>query len=106
MDFAVDPARARNAYIFTEDGRLHLLDVLSGRIEKSLQLTEPYSMDGHWRDPRPRLAVAGDHLAVTDPLKGLIRLVDTQTFNEARTIAVEGAPFSIVAVGGSGKAHD
>lgn len=106
VDFAVDPARARNAYIFTEDGRLHLLDVLSGRIKKSLQLTEPYSMDGHWRDPRPRLAVAGDHLAVTDPLQGLIRLVDTQTFNEARTIAVEGAPFSIVAVGGSGKAHD
>jgi hypothetical protein len=106
VDFAVDPAKTRNAYIFTEDGRLHLLDVLSGEIEKSLQLTEPYSMDGHWRDPRPRLAVAGDYLAVTDPLKGVIRLVDTDSFEEERTIAVEGMPYTIVAVGGSGKQHD
>lgn len=106
VDFAVDPAKTRNAYIFTEDGKLHLLDVLSGKIGKSLQLTEPYSMDGHWRDPRPRLAVAGDYLAVTDPLKGVIRLVDTGSFEEERTITVEGAPYTIVAVGGSGKQHD
>ncbi len=63
-------------------------------------------MDGHWRDPRPRLAVAGDYLAVTDPLKGLIRLVDTDSFEEERTIAVEGMPYTIVAVGGSGKQLD
>ncbi|MBX9464785.1 MAG: metallochaperone AztD [Aquamicrobium sp.] len=106
VDFAVDPAKTRNTYILTEDGKLHLLDVLSGKIEKSLQLTEPYSMDGHWRDPRPRLAVAGDYLAVTDPLKGVIRLVDTDRFAEERTIAVEGMPYTIVAVGGSGKQHD
>ena len=106
VDFAVDPANARNAYVFTEDGKLHLLDVLSGEIEKSLQLTEPYSMDGHWRDPRPRLAVAGDQLAVTDPLQGLIRLVDIESFEEAGTIAVDGVPYALVAVGGSGKQHD
>lgn len=106
VDFAIDPAKTRNAYIFTEDGRLHLLDVLSGTIEKSMQLTEPYSMDGHWRDPRPRLAVAGDHLAVTDPREGVVRLVDTDSFEEERTIAVEGVPYTIVAVGGSGKQHD
>jgi zinc transport system substrate-binding protein len=26
----------------------------------SLKLTDPYSMDGHWSDPRPRIAVAGE----------------------------------------------
>lgn len=105
VDFALDPAKARNAYILTEDGRMHLLDILSGRIEKSVRVTEPYSMDGHWRDPRPRLAVAGGHVAVTDPLKGLVRLVSTETLEEERTIPVEGKPYTIVAVGGSGAVH-
>lgn len=105
VDFALDPAKARQAYILTEDGKLHLLNILSGAIEKSVQLTGPYSMDGHWRDPRPRLALAGDHVAVTDPLKGLVRLVSTETLKEERVIAVDGVPYTIVAVGGSGVVH-
>ncbi len=105
VDFALDDVKANQAYILTEDGRLHLLNILSGEIEKSVQLTAPYSMDGHWRNPRPRLAVAGDHVAVTDPLKGLVRLVSTETLKEERTIAVAGTPYTIVAVGGSGAAH-
>jgi hypothetical protein len=105
VDFALDPIHPRNAYILTEDGQLHLLDVISGEITQSLQVTEPYSMDGHWRDPRPRLAVAGEHVAVTDPLQGLVRLVGIDSFAEERTIPVEGVPYTIVAVGGSGVTH-
>lgn len=105
VDFALDPVLAQNAYILTEDGQLHLLNILSGEITQSLQVTEPYSMDGHWREPRPRLAVAGEHIAITDPLQGLVRLVSTGTFEKERTIAVEGVPYTIVAVGGSGVTH-
>lgn len=105
VDFAVDPVKSEQAYILTEDGRLHALNILSGDITASVQLTAPYSMDGHWRDPRPRLAMAGDVVAVTDPLKGLIRVVDTATLKEVRTIPVEGRPYNIVAVGGSGASH-
>lgn len=105
VDFVLDPARPKNAYILTEDGNLHLLNVLDGKIGRVLKLTEPYSKDGHWRDPRPRLAVAGDVIAVTDPRKSLVRVVDIETFAEARTIPVEGLPFSIAAVGGSGVSH-
>ncbi|MBB4002224.1 metallochaperone AztD [Aurantimonas endophytica] len=105
VDFALDPARPRNAFILTEDGQLHRLDVLTGEIEESARVTEPYSMDGHWRDPRPRLAVAGEHVAITDPRQGLVRLVSTDTLKEERTIAVEGVPFTITAVGGSGAVH-
>ena len=105
VDFALDPAKPRNAFILTEDGHLHRLDVLTGKIEASAAVTEPYSIDGHWRDPRPRLAVAGDRLAVTDPRKGLVRLVALDTLKEDRTIAVEGMPYTIVAVGGSGATH-
>ena len=68
-------------------------------------MTEPYSKDGHWRDPRPRLAVADGQIAISDPRHSLGRVVDAESLTETRTLAVEGQPFSIVAVGGSGASH-
>ena len=105
VDFALDPADPQNAYILTEDGDLHVLDVVKGEIVRKGKVTEPYSKDGHWRDPRPRLAVADGKVAITDPRHSLIRLVDPETLTETGTIPVEGQPFAIVAVGGSGAAH-
>lgn len=105
VDFQLDPAEPRNAYVLTEDGDLHVLDVVKGEIVNKAKVTEPYSKDGHWRDPRPRLAVADGQIAITDPRHSLIRVVDVETLKETRTIAVEGQPFSIVAVGGSGASH-
>ena len=105
VDFLLDPATPRNAYILTEDGDLHVLDVIRGEIVRKAKVTEPYSKDGHWRDPRPRLAVADGQIAINDPRHSLVRLVDAGTLKETCTIAVEGQPFSIVAVGGSGASH-
>lgn len=105
VDFALDPQRVKTAYIFTEDGQLHALDVLSGEIIRSARITDPYSKDGHWRDPRPRLAVMGDVIAVTDPKQQLVRLLDAESFDQKSTIEVDGLPFNIVAVGGSGMRH-
>jgi len=62
-------------------------------------------MDGEWNLPRPRVAVAGGEIAVTDPLKGLIHVVDAKAFAKTREIAVEGRPYNIVAVGGAGETH-
>ncbi len=106
VHFATDPIRARFAYVITEDGQLHKVDVLDGAIAGSLKLTEAYSMDGHWSDPRPRIAVAGDTVVVTDPLNAKLHLVNAVSFEKAGEIAVEGKPFNIVAVGGSGKVHE
>lgn len=105
VHFTVDSVRPRFAYVVTEDGQLHKLDVLEGAIVASLRVTDPYSMDGHWSDPRPRLAVARDEILVTDPLKGVIHRVDAQSFETSGEIVVEGKPFNIVAVGGSGAVH-
>ncbi|MGK9051296.1 zinc metallochaperone AztD [Neorhizobium petrolearium] len=105
VDFILDPANPRNAYILTEDGELHVLDVIKGGIVRKMTVTEPYSKDGHWRDPRPRLAVADGQIAITDPRHSIVRVVDAETLKEARTIPVEGQPFTIVAVGGSGASH-
>lgn len=105
VHFTVDPIRAKFAYVFTEDGQLHKVDVLERRIVASLKVTDPYSMDGHWSDPRPRIEVAGDNVIVTDPLNSKLHLVNAETFQESGEIAVEGKPFNIVAVGGTGKVH-
>lgn len=105
VDFLLDPATPRNAYILAEDGDLHVLDIIKGEIVRKATVTEPYSKDGHWRDPRPRLAVADGHIAITDPRHALVRIFDADSLEEVRTIAVEGQPFSIVAVGGSGASH-
>lgn len=105
VHFAVDPVRPKFAYVFTEDGKLHQLDVIKGEMTKSVRVTEPYSMDGHWNDPRPRIAVADNKIFVTDPLKSKIHVLDAVAFKESGAISVEGRPFNIVAVGGSGKVH-
>lgn len=105
VHFAVDPIQPKFAYVFTEDGKLLRVDVVAGKIAGTLQLTDPYSMGGHWNDPRPRIAVAGDNIAITDPLKSVIHLVDAATFARSGEITVEGSPYNIVAVGGSGETH-
>lgn len=105
VHFVTDSVRPRFAYIFTEDGQLRQLDVVKGEITRSVKVTEPYSMDGEWSLPRPRLAVAGDVIAVTDPNEGKVHLVDAESFEIARDLSVDGLPFNIVAAGGSGSVH-
>ena len=51
VDVVLDHARPQHAYVLTEDGTLHRLNLIRGEIEASASVTEPYSMDGHWRDP-------------------------------------------------------
>jgi hypothetical protein len=105
VHFVVDSLRPKFAYIFTEDGFLRQLDVVKGELVNAVKVTEPYSMDGEWSLPRPRIAVAGDRIAVTDPLKGVVHMVDVASFTVTSDIPVVGAPYNIVAVGGSGSQH-
>ena len=105
VHFAIDPARAGFAYVLTEDGVLNEIDIVAGTISRTLEVTQPYSMDGEWSLPRPRIAVAGGEIAVTDPLNGVIHVVDAESFALDREIAVDGMPYNIVALGGSGENH-
>jgi hypothetical protein len=43
---------------------------------------------------------------VTDPLKSVVHAIDAASFEKAHDIAVEGMPYNIVAVGGSGESHE
>ena len=106
IDFALDPANARFGYALTEDGTLHQIDVLNGKLAKSAKVTDPYSMDGQWNDPRPRIAMAGDDIVMTDPNAGLVRRISKTELKEVGTIKVEGKPYNIAVAGGSGKVHE
>lgn len=106
VDFSLDPANPRFGYVLTEDGTLHQIDMLGAKVAESAKVTEPYSMDGHWNDPRPRLAMAGDEIVMSDPKAGLVRRISKESLQEVGTIDVEGMPYNIVVVGGSGKVHE
>ena len=105
VDFVLDPARPEIAYVLTEDGTLHRLNMQSTEIEQSTRVTRPYSMDGDWNDPRPRLSVAGDRIALTDPLAERVRVVDAAELTLTDEIPVAGLPYHIVAVGSGGAAR-
>lgn len=105
VDFALDPADPAMAYVLTEDGRLHRVDLLAAKITASAPVTGTYSMDGHWNDPRPRLAVADGIIAMSDPRAGLARLISTETLKETGRIEIGGQPYDIAIVGGAGATH-
>jgi zinc transport system substrate-binding protein len=105
IDFILDPVKIQNGYVLTENGQIHRINLLSGEIEDSVQVIQPYSMDGHWNDPRPRLAMAGDEIIMTDPNAGLVRRISTKDFSEVGTIKVKGVPYNITVAGGSGVNH-
>jgi zinc transport system substrate-binding protein len=105
VHFAVDPANPFAPLVFTEDGKLHKLDIVKGEIAQSVTVTPPYSMDGHWSDPRPRIAVADGHVFVTDPLAGAIHVLEAKSLSIEEKLAVGGKPFNVVAVGGAGEDH-
>nr|WP_113170735.1 ZinT/AdcA family metal-binding protein [Agrobacterium sp. fls2-241-TYG-188a] len=106
IDFALDPVNVRFGYVLTEDGTLHQIDILGGKISKGAKVTEPYSMDGHWNDPRPRIALAGDEVVMSDPNAGLVRRISKTDLKEVGAIKVEGKPYNIVVAGGSGQVHE
>lgn len=105
VDFALDPVHPSDAFVLTEDGTLHRVNLLDGTVEASDKVTEPYSMDGDWNLPRPRLALAGEEIVMTDPNAGLVRRISTEDLKELGTIAVEGKPYNLAIVGGSGVQH-
>ncbi len=66
-------------------------DVLKGKFRSQCVSLIPDSMDGHWNDRRPRIAVADNKIYVTDPLKSKIIVLDATSFKKTSEISVEGS---------------
>lgn len=92
-------------YVITEDGQLHKINALTGRIEASLPVTERYSMEGGSAVARPRLSASGDHVVVIDPAKAQVHVIDSAKMQVVQKVAVPGSPFDVVLVGAAGENH-
>ncbi|MGJ8528044.1 hypothetical protein [Maritalea sp.] len=101
----LDPENAAMAFALTADGKLHKIDALSGKIVQSTALMAPIDMEGGHSAARPAFTFAGANLALVDPAKGHLHLINKSNLLIADTIQVGGKPFSIVAVGGHLEDH-
>lgn len=85
----------------TDDGSLHLIDAEAGSVVGSLQIMQPFEEgppDYRWRE----LAVTGDHVYVTDPVKNeVIEIAVGDDLTVERTFDLDFTPggFLVVANG-------
>jgi zinc transport system substrate-binding protein len=105
MAFTREAVMGDFGYVITEDGQLHKINALTGKVEASLTVTERYSMEGGSAVARPRLSASGDRVVITDPAKAQIHVIDSVKMEVAHKIVVAGAPFDVVIVGAAGEDH-
>jgi hypothetical protein len=103
--FTMDPAAANTMFALTEDGRLHRIDTLQGEILASAAIVQRYSLEGGGAVARPRLSAAGGLLAVTDPARSRLLVLDAATLAPLREIALGGAPLNVLAIAAAGERH-
>jgi hypothetical protein len=105
MHFTRDVIVGDMGYVVTEDGKVHKINALTGKIEASLTVTGAYDMTGGAAIARPRLSASGDRLVVTDPASASIHIIDTGKMALVHKVAVPGAPFDVVLIGATGGSH-
>ncbi|HWX46904.1 MAG TPA: hypothetical protein VNZ61_02470 [Roseomonas sp.] len=103
--FTLDPQRADSMFVLTEDGQLHRIDTLSGKIVVSVGVVQRYSMEGGSSVARPRISAAGGLVAITDPARSRLLVLDAANLAPKREIALEGTPLNVLAVAASGERH-
>jgi zinc transport system substrate-binding protein len=103
--FTMDPQRSDAMFVLTEDGQVHRIDTLNGKIVASAAAVQRYSLEGGSSVARPRLSAAGGLLAVTDPAQSRLLVLDAATLDPKREVALGGAPLNVLAVAASGERH-
>lgn len=96
MAFTTNPA-GDTGFALLEDGRLVRLNTMLGTITAELHgVTAGYSMERGVI--RPMLALDGDWLAVSDPARGSVAVVDLAHWEVAKRIETGGIPQSIALI--------
>ncbi|WP_146202037.1 hypothetical protein [Teichococcus aestuarii] len=103
--FTMDPQRADTMFVLTEDGQMHRVDTLGGKIVGSARVVQRYALEGGSSVARPRLSAAGGLVAVTDPARSRLLVLNAATLAPQREIAIEGAPLNVLAIAASGEQH-
>jgi hypothetical protein len=103
IHFALDSRAGDKLFVLVEDGRLIKINPLTGANVAERAVTGRYSMEAGV--VRPRLSSVGDVVVVSNPAAAEIVVLDAETLTERRRIALAGAPFDVIAVGGTGAKH-
>lgn len=103
--FTMDPQRADTLFVLTEDGHLHKIDTINARITASTELVQRYSLEGGSSVARPRLSAAGGLVAVTDPARSRLIVLDATSMAVQREVPVAGTPLNVLAIAASGEHH-
>lgn len=93
------------AVALTTDGRVARISVLTGTVTQTRDLLAPVDLAReHWTR-RPRLSFAAGRIAVSDPRRGVVHLLDGETLAPVREVTLGGMPGPVVLVTASGHVH-
>lgn len=89
------------ALVLGTDGRLHVIDPVTGELSRSIEVVEPWSEPLEWREPRPTLFAQGGGIAyVTEPAAGRLVAVRIASGEVVAEAALPHVPDEVVGVAG------
>lgn len=83
---------AGEALVLGTDGKLRSIDPDSGRINRELLVTKPWTEPKEWQKPRPSLFVQADQVWVSEPARKQLHLVDLAAGKVTRSITLNQVP--------------
>jgi hypothetical protein len=103
---ALDPESGARVFVVGDDGSVRLVDALTGaeRAMRAGVVTEMADLSEGSR-LRPRIAVAGGHVLVTDPAKSVAIQLAAADLSEIARYDLGFVPGSVAAVAATGEAH-
>ncbi|KUI35373.1 hypothetical protein AU195_10925 [Mycobacterium sp. IS-1496] len=88
------------ALVLGTDGRLYVIDPVTGDTVKTIGVTEGWTEPGDWQQPRPTVFTREDAVYVTDPATRQIHLVDLRAGAVTASTTLEQAPNELTGVVG------
>ncbi|MDR3359691.1 MAG: hypothetical protein LBO20_03380 [Bifidobacteriaceae bacterium] len=104
-DFAV--LDGKTGLVLGLDGKLHLIDLASGAVTGSYQVTAPWEAPEDWQSPAPKLLVLDGMVYITEPAAKKIHVVDPATGEIWKSVGLDVVPGELQGVAGDAEAeHD
>ncbi|HEY5981479.1 MAG TPA: zinc metallochaperone AztD [Microlunatus sp.] len=94
------------ALVLGTDGKLHVIDQVSGKITDSVPLMRSWTEPDAWQSPRPTLKVSGDIAYVSDPASSSIMAVDLIKGVVIKKATLSAAPNEVAVATGTVADHD
>ncbi|MGK2852719.1 MAG: hypothetical protein ACSLE3_01210, partial [Microbacteriaceae bacterium] len=80
------------ALILGTDGKLHVLDPVTGDTVKAIQVTDAWTEPDDWQQPGPAVFTREGSVYVSDPAAKQIHLVDLPAGTVANSVTLEQTP--------------